>query len=156
MTSGTIGTWYINIIEAINMVENCWTQNLFDNLLKCCLLLQCNLFAQHIKKTNSLIFLFPDLLLQVPGEVCSQSKRKIINNKKNLLLPNKINWKPIRIIISYCWKKFKETRHISKGNFWCSLFSSLSTIILFDNDVNKVHQKFPLDMCLICLKFFQQ
>ena len=122
MTSGTIGTWYINIIEAINMVENCWTQNLFDNLLKCCLLLQCNLFAQHIKKTNSLIFLFPDLLLQVPGEVCSQNKIKIIN-KKNFLLPNKIKWKPIRIIISYCWKKFKETRHTYPKEIFDVLYS---------------------------------
>ena len=27
-------------------------------------------------------------------------------------------------------------------------------IILVDNDVNKVHRKFPLDTCLICLNFF--
>ena len=29
-------------------------------------------------------------------------------------------------------------------------------IILFDNDVNKVHLKLPLDTYLICLKFFLQ
>ena len=29
-----------------------------------------------------------------------------------------------------------------------------SVLILVDNDVNKVHRKFPIDTCLICLKFF--
>ena len=29
-------------------------------------------------------------------------------------------------------------------------------INLVHNDVKKVHRKFPLDICLICLKFFMQ
>ena len=68
----------------------------------------------------------------------------------------KVKQKSIRIIRSYCWKNFKQIRHISKGNFWCTLFTSLSNRMMVDNDENKVHQKFLLDMCLVSLNFFQQ
>ena len=37
--------------------------------------------------------------------------------------------KPIRIITSYCRNDLREIRQISKGNFWCTLFTSLSTIM---------------------------
>ena len=53
----------------------------------------------------------------------------------------------------YCRKKFKQIRNVFKLNFRCTLFTSLSTILV-DNDVNKVHLKFPFDAGLICLKFF--
>ena len=33
-------------------------------------------------------------------------------------------------------------------------YSQIGQNILVDNDVNKVHRKFPIDTCLICLKFF--
>ena len=44
----------------------------------------------------------------------------------NLAIAYKIKQKLIRIIISYCMKNFKQIRHVSKGNFWYTLFTSLS------------------------------
>ena len=60
---------------------------------------------------------------------------------------NKIKRKPIRIITSYCRKKFQanKTRIYRKFSMY---------FILVDNDGNKVHRKFPIDTCLIRLKFF--
>ena len=45
----------------------------------------------------------------------------------NLTIVYKITRKPIQIIASYCRKNFKQIRHVSKGNFRCTLFTSLST-----------------------------
>ena len=50
----------------------------------------------------------------------------------NLLSNVKIKQKPIRVVTSYCRKNFKQIRHVSKGNFRCTLFTSLSTRIIFN------------------------
>ena len=38
--------------------------------------------------------------------------------------------KPIPITIFYCRKNLKQIRHVSKENFQCTLFASLSTRII--------------------------
>ena len=39
-------------------------------------------------------------------------------------------------------------------NLFCQQLIPIISSFLVDNDVNKVHRKFPIDTCLICLKFF--
>ena len=70
----------------------------------------------------------------------------------NLTIVCEIKQNPIPIIASYCREKFKQIRHISKGSFRCTFFTSLS----IKNHVSKVDLKFPLDISLILLKFFLQ
>ena len=51
-------------------------------------------------------------------------------------------------VIHYCLHMYLKTFEI--------IVLKYRSLILVDNDVNKVHLKFPFDTCLICLKFFLQ
>ena len=45
---------------------------------------------------------------------------------------------------------------IASTNCTITFLSYKTLIILVDNNANRVHRKFPLDTCLICLTFFRQ